>query len=289
MQKFLIFFFSVLIQNVWCQSYEFYGIIKLNGLQEAAISYRLVFTEKNGIIKGHTITDMTGEHETKNLIEGTYNAKTKVLTFRELDIVYTKSFVSESSFCFVNYSGKIKLSSSKATLDGDFKGLFQNKTKCIDGTLTLVNSNMVDKILAKATKKINKSKKLSAEQKEKYNPNEVFDSMTMNQLMNAQNMSVFNNSEKIFLKIWDRGIEDGDMINLYHNNQLILKNYLVTKAPKRIEVILQPNSNVFRIEAINEGTDAPNTAMMELEGDKKLEFQSNLKKGETTSITIIKK
>ena len=77
------FFFSLSIK---AQTYEFYGVLKLNGKSEEAISYRLIFDEKNGKIKGYSITDITGNHETKNLVDGYYDTDKKYLRFKEKNI-----------------------------------------------------------------------------------------------------------------------------------------------------------------------------------------------------------
>ena len=48
---------------------------------------------------GYSITDISGEHETKNIITGSLNKKNNMLSFSEQEIVYTKSTVNENSFC----------------------------------------------------------------------------------------------------------------------------------------------------------------------------------------------
>jgi len=270
------------------QSYEFYGVIKLNGKMESAIPYRLIFNEKDGKIKGYSITDMTGEHETKNFVDGSYDTKKKYLSFKEKNIIYTKSPISDDSFCFISFEGEIKLDSKKPKIVGQFKGLFKNKTKCIDGTLELVSSSTVQSFLAKANKKIQESKELDDDDKKKYNPIQIFDSLQTNQLTTAQNLNVFNTTDKVSFEIWDNGIEDGDVINFSHNGKLILQNFMVTKAKKKLELDLDSDQNVFTIEAVNEGSQSPNTAMIVLRGDKIVEFQSNLKMGQTATVTILK-
>lgn len=279
------FFFAL---SVKAQSYEFYGILKLNGKSEEAISYRLIFEEKGGKIKGYSITDITGNHETKNLVDGTYDTDKKYLKFKERNIVYTKSPISDDLFCFVSFEGKIKLNSKKPRIEGKFKGLFKNETKCIDGTLDLISSVTVQSFLEKANKKIQKSKKLDEETKKKYNPIQIFDSLQTNQLTTSQNLNIFYPSDNVSFEIWDKGIEDGDIINLTHNNKVILQNFTVSKLKKKVDIKLDAEQNIFVIEAVNEGTEGPNTAMIVLQGDKPIEFQSNLKKGETASVTIIK-
>lgn len=281
----LLFFFS----SLSAEKYEFFGAIKLYGKDEASITYKLVITETNGKLTGYSLTDVAGPHETKNIIEGTFDSKTNMLVFKEKDIVYTKSPVSGDLFCFVNFEGKVKLRSSKPKIDGNFKGMFKNKAKCIDGTITLVGSERVQKLLSKVNNKIQKSKEVPDSMKVKYNPVTVFDSMQVNHLMPTQNISIFDLSSTVSFEIWDKEKEDGDVINLYHNGKNILTNFAVTKQKKKIDVILSSENNVFMIEAVNEGKFAPNTAMILFTGNNPIEMQSNLRKGETTSISIVKR
>ena len=141
-------------------NYEFFGILKLNGDSKSMISYRINFEEKNGKIKGYSITDLEGDHETKNVITGTYDAKSKIFNFKENEILYTKSTFSQNSFCFINYVGKIKLVNKNSKLEGDFKGIFKNNSTCINGTLSLIGSDKIYEKLNTMSKKIQNSKKI---------------------------------------------------------------------------------------------------------------------------------
>lgn len=78
------------------------------------------------------------------------------------------------------------------------------------------------------------------------------------------------------------------MVNLYQNEKLILSNYKGENIKNKLKVSLDDNTTVFKLEAVNEGRYPPNTAMLIITGDRQLEMQSNLKKGETTSISIMK-
>ncbi|KAF2519891.1 hypothetical protein E0W68_01285 [Flavobacterium salilacus subsp. salilacus] len=270
------------------EKYEYYGGVKLNGKDETIIAYRLVFTEQDGKISGYSVTDLGGAHETKNIVKGTYNSKNKVFTFREEDILYTKSPISDDMFCFINFSGKVKLVNDNSALEGDFKGLFKNNEKCIDGTITLIGSKKIDKALNKINKKIQRSKKVDEETKRKVNPIAILDSLKVNTLIKDQNLNVFAKSDKVHLEIWDAGKEDGDMIMVYLNDKPYLNNYKITKKKKVITIDLK-TTNVFKITAVNEGDVKPNTAMMQLiDNDRVFELMSNLKEGESASITILK-
>jgi len=289
MKKIFIYFFLI-SSNLYSQTnYEYFGALKLNGNDASIITYRITFTEAKGAIKGYSITDIGGKHETKNVIEGFYNKKTKVLTFKELNVLYTKSPLSKDVFCFVNFSGKVKLINDNSKLEGDFKGLYKNNLKCIDGTLLLIGSNKLYKFLNKINTKIQTSKKIDAKTKEKVNPIAVFDSLKVNTLTKNQNLNVFVGSNELELEVWDAKIEDGDRIDLYQNGKKILDNYTVLNKKRKITIKLDADTNIFKIVALNEGERTLNTAMiLIIDKERTFELETNLKKGENTSITVIK-
>lgn len=293
--KFLIksfCFFLFINITVYAQdSYEFFGAIKLNGNDKTLITYRIVFQEKNGIIQGYSITDLDGSHETKNTIEGTYDKKLKILSFQEKDILYTKSKFAQNSFCFVNFSGKVKLINNNSKIEGNFKGLYKNKTKCIDGIINLVGSTKIYNLASKVNKKIQKSKKIDAQIKIKSNPLSILDSLKINKLSKDQNLNVFWESKKIKIEIFDAGKEDGDVITIYHNGNIILENYKVKNEKKVLSIQLDTSiSNEFKILAINEGLILPNTAKIILIDDKRtFELLTSFRKNESAYITLIKK
>lgn len=289
-KRILTFVYATLIGfSLSAQQYSFYGVLMLNGKKENAISYRIDFTLKDGIITGTSTTDLTGNHETKNVISGTYNSKTRMISFVEKDIIYTKSPLEKEVFCFVRHSSKIRLSSKNAKLEGKFQGFYKNNQPCINGTLTLVGTATVQKLLDLAEKKIEKSKELDDATKAQFKPQLLFDSLQTQQLTTGENLNVFLNSKTVIFSIWDKNKEDGDVITLRHNDKPILSDFMVKHKPHQINVDLSAGENIFTIEALNEGSLSPNTAMIILEADRKIEFQSNLKKGEKATVRIVRK
>ncbi|MFP5438486.1 MAG: hypothetical protein ACLGH8_11905 [Bacteroidia bacterium] len=284
----VIFFLFFLICSAQ-EKYEYLGAIKLNGNSETVITYRLVFAENHGIIEGYSVTDLGGPHETKNIITGTYDAKKKYITFKEKDILYTKSTISDDMFCFVNFSGTVKLVNNNSLMSGEFKGLFKNNQKCIDGTLTLMGSTKLYKILGKVNKKLQKSSKVDEKVKLKSNPVAMLDSLRVNNLTKSQNLNVFSKTGKVTLEVWDNGKEDGDVISIYQGDKPILQNYTVKNTKKVLT--LDVNKSVrFRITAVSEGQVSPNTVVVKVLGDAHvIEVYSSLKKDEDAFITIIKK
>lgn len=282
---FLFLFFLTNAQ----EKYEYIGALKLNGNDKTVITYRLVFYESNGKLSGYSVTDLGGSHETKNTISGNYNSKTKAIDFKEESILYTKSTLSSSTFCFVNFAGKIKLVDDSSKLTGDFKGLYQNKQKCIDGTLLLIGSAKLYKFFNKINNKLQKTNRVDEATKKKVNPLRVMDSLKVNNLIKDQNLTVFTKFNTMELILWDSEVEDGDIINVYNNDVLVLKEYHLVNKKKKIIVNIEKGKNVFKIEAVSEGDLKPNTTTIQLlDSDRTFDLVSSLKKSENASITIMK-
>jgi hypothetical protein len=109
-------------------------------------------------------------------------------------------------------------------------------------------------------------------------------------MIKDQNLNVFFKSTQAQIEIWDDKTEDGDIVNLYQNDKLILEHYMIISQKKRIKINLDSEKTIFRIEAISEGDIKFNTAMIQLiDQDRIFELSTYLKKGEKTEITIIKK
>lgn len=290
MRNFFLLIFIVFNFLSYSQSqYEFFGVLRLYGNEKNIISYRLVFNENNGKISGYSITDLDGAHETKNEVFGTFDKSKKNISFYESNILYTKSKLNSSVFCYVNFEGKINLEKTNGKLDGSFKGMYKNKIKCIDGTLTLVSLRKIENTVDKLTKKINKSKKIDPIVKERYNPVQMLDSLKINKLNKDENLNVFWKSKQVRIEVWDAGKEDGDIINLYHNEKLLLSNYMISNVKKSILLELEDGDNIFKIVAVNEGNIQPNTSQISLgDSGRFFELMANLKKGDQANITIVK-
>jgi hypothetical protein len=291
MRNLIIFFFLFLSIISFSQTsdYEFYGGLKLNGSDDQIITYRLVFSESKGVIKGYSISDLGGEHETKNSISGTYNKKSTTLIFKEDDIIYTKSKMKKSSFCYVNFNGKVNINANNPKINDDFVGLYLNKSKCIVGKIQVVGIKRIQKLVNKVNNKIQKSKKVDEKTKLKVDPVKVLDTIKMNVLRNSQNLYVYTKDSKVSFEVRDLGVEDGDMINVYVNKKLVLENYIVKNKPKIIEIEIGEGVTSIEVEALNEGEAAPNTADLIIKDSKnELKTLTKLKNGQKTSIFIEK-
>lgn len=292
MNRYKIFFllavFFMVIKSYGQDDYEFFGVVRLN--DNTIISYRMVFTETNGNISGFSVTDLQGEHETKNVIEGKYDKKTKRIEFKENDIIYTKSSIAEEDFCFLNFKGKLKLNSRKTKIEGDFLGFFSDGSNCINGSLKLIGNETLYKRLNKLNRKIKKTKRIDKKSKEKFNAKKMLDSLRINTLKANEVTSVFWKEKQFKMIIWDAGKFDGDKVSIIINGKPILKNYKISHEKKEIVFDLKKKINSIEIKAENLGEIAPNTAkVLLLDGDKEIGLYTNLDKGKSTKISVIRR
>ena len=111
----------------------------------------------------------------------------------------------------------------------------------------------------------------------------------MNILKPNQNLTMFSASSELKLNIYDAGKVDGDKINIYVNGSIFLRNYIVDKNIKQLTISLNSKSTLIEVVALNTGTISPNTAKIEIVDQKNnINTLTRLKKGEKTSITIVK-
>lgn len=269
------------------ESIDYLGVIKLN--DTSLISYKLSLYENNGIVTGHSITDLGGAHETKSMISGIYDDKAKTFVFQEEGIVYTKSVVDEYDFCFVHFSGKLRNLNRKQNLKGKFRGLYNDSTECISGEIDMMRVEKVIKKALAVDRKIQRTRKIDAAVKKRVSVQKTLDTLNMNIIDKNETLSVFTRNPSIKITVYDAGKEDGDRINLFIDGKLVLDNYTVTKDKKKIKLPLIKKQTLLKIEALNVGTSAPNTVKVEIEDQNNfVRTITNLDAKDTAGITIIK-
>lgn len=266
--------------------FNYLGVIKLN--DTAFISYKLAFEAKDGIIKGYSVTDAGGPHETKSNIRGTYNSEEKELVFNEYDIVYTKSRITELDFCLVNFKGKMRNLKKTKPFSGNFSGLYPDGNSCLDGQIIMTPLAKVEKRAKKADKLIQKSKRYSKEIKENVSATAALDTLSMSVVKKGENLNVFTKTKNVVIAIYDAGKVDNDRINLYVDDQLVLSNYAIEKDKKEIPITITKEFTIVKVEALNEGTSAPNTVKVEIkDGQRLIATRTSLKSNENASLTMV--
>lgn len=284
---FILFFFSFASLSLSQERYEYVGGVKLN--DTVIISYRVNFLVNNEDVKGYSITDIGGVHETRSNIFGEYDKTKKELNFRETGIVYTKSTISQNDFCFLNATVKNFVFGKTKNIKTNFIGLFSDNTKCIDGEVLLNAYERMEKRLAKVSDKIKKSKRVPDSLKQKLNLRKMMDSLNMNILRKDEVLSLFTKSDKVIFEIYDGGKEDGDRISVFVNDKEILSNYKANKEKKYFTVDVINDKTSVRIKAMNEGDIAPNTVVVRIKDkSNSIKALSNLKENDETQIDILK-
>jgi len=217
------------------------------------ISYKLDFTEDNGIISGYSITNIGTNDETKSKIIGTFISSEKTLHIKETEILTTNSQEPLENFCFIEMKLEKKGIFGSKRLEGEFNGYFLNKKKCAIGRIIMIEEKKLRKIKKKIKKKIELNKRERVKEEEE----EI--------LMKSGEKFTFNSeSKKITLLIWDANQEDGDKIDLLLNSVTILSNYETKNKARKIRIKLEDGKNIIEVKATNEGINPPNTSRIEL-------------------------
>lgn len=290
LSRFLIYLaalFSTFLMGAQ-QEFEFIGVIRL--AEDAFISYKISFDEKDGLITGHSLTDLGGAHETKSYLSGYFDSEKNTLEFFESGIIYTKSYITQNDFCFVHFNGSLRKLNEQQSIEGLFKGLYSDGKECISGELKLAN---MGKLLQKAKKfdrKVDRNILISQEKRDKVNLVKELDSLSMNTIKKNETLTIFSKSDKITLSIYDAGVEDGDKLTLYLNGKELYRNVEAHTAKRKIEIPLQGERDVLKILALTNGTIGGNTIKIDLfDGDNAIETLTNMKAGESAQFVFLRK
>ncbi|RMB63468.1 hypothetical protein EAX61_03515 [Dokdonia sinensis] len=268
-------------------AYEYLGVLKLN--DSSFIQYKLALEERDGIIQGYSIADAGGKHETKSNVRGTYDDKANQFAFKEYNIVYTKSPITELDFCLVHFEGKMRKLDVDKGFSGDFTSAYQDGAPCLKGEIIMSSASQVQDRVASIDKKIQKSKKISEEVKEKVSMKRTVDTLTMSVVKKDENLNIFARTKRVVISIYDAGKVDNDRINLYLDGELIIEDYAIEKEKREIAVEITKDFTVIKVVALNEGTSAPNTVKVEiLDGMDLITTRTSLKEGESAALTLVK-
>ena len=283
----LIFFLNIV--NIWSQEdYEYLGVIQLN--DSSFISYKIAFNEENGLLRGYSVTDMGGSHETKSFISGYYEAENNKIDFYESGILYTKSPYTRDDFCYVHFEGQLKKLDDRQGIEGNFKGLYNNGETCIDGSINLLNFRKVLKKAKKLDRKIDRTVLVSKEKRDKINLVRDLDSLNMNIVRKNETLNIFTSNDTVELVLFDAGKEDNDRISLYVNDEVLWEDYAAMRAERRERIPLESEATAIKIVALNNGTIGENTIKFHIILEETVvESLTNLKAGEEATFIIRKK
>ena len=269
------------------KTHEYIGVITLT--DSSFISYKLSFEETNGFIKGYSVTDLSGPHETKSMITGTYDKKEKVLKFRESGIVYTKSPITQNDFCYIHFEGRLAKLNERRKLAGTFVGKFDDGVSCIDGEIEMKSLVKVEKKARRLDNTVDKSILVSQEKKDAVNLVKTLDTLNTNFLNANERLQVFSKDEMVTLTVVDVGQEDGDKITIYADDKVLLRDAAIGLKPQSFTIKLSNQPVELRVEATSAGSIGANTIQLNLSDSiNQIEAITNMKKGEKATLLLIK-
>ncbi|MEG1980390.1 MAG: hypothetical protein RR060_06660 [Victivallaceae bacterium] len=93
---------------------------------------------------------------------------------------------------------------------------------------------------------------------------------------------------KIILEAWDNATEDGDRVDISLNDNPPIKNFSLTNAKKKLNLVLKSGENNINVKALNEGSASPNTAAFRVicNGKVVIEHSWDLKTNEIGNLKV---
>ena len=278
--KFLISILFIITSSLAYSQNTFSYLGTLILSNNTPISFSMELQEDNGIVNGYSITNINTPDETKSEISGLYFKKDKSFQLQETQILQTKSEAALNTFCYINMNLKFKGKFGSKRLEGTFTGNFLDSTECARGKIILMEKEKLENKVEKIKKKVEK-----IQQKEQ----ETTLVKRTKILKDGEDFTIYWESNKVKLFIWDANLEDGDKVTLTINSNIILDDFETTNKRKKIKYKLQDGENTIEIKATNLGSSPPNTSRIELVDSKtKYPIIAQLELGKTAIIKIIK-
>lgn len=267
------------------EDFSFLGILQTTDRQ--VMTYKIDLTIKEGKVSGTSLMDLNGPNATTSSISGTYNYKTNILSYAEDKVLSSKAPL-DGDFCFISVKAKMMVKMKKSHLKGTFWGLVDKKDSCAIGDINMVATSYVINKMAIIEKVIKKTGTKDSATLANADLESFKTSINTQRISSVESVSVSVNSGKCLLKLWDDGIEDGDMVNVKLNGTLVLHNYTLKKDAKVIGLTLQKGENTIELVALNTGERFPNTAFLSVEDTiSKTKLSSNLEKDQTAVIKVV--
>lgn len=224
------------------------------------VFFRLVFQIENGDIFGYIYTDEQGDKETKSIIKGSFNYKTKRISFIETRKLLSRVSDNINPLCYLQGNVLLDLNPQISTLKGSFIEKTANNQKCLSGTISLISLDVYKNLINELEKEpifkevVNNQIKI----------NSLFESDKKTIIKDDEEIIIYWESDKIKLSIWDDMKEDGDEISIKFNDKLVLDNYELKNKKEEIELELIDGKNILTFTANSTGRIANNTTRIDL-------------------------
>lgn len=314
--------------SIFSQARESYVLNGYMGVQGGeSFSYRLELTDSSeNFLSGYSYIYKNKDKDVKTAVVVQRNSNDKSLHLQETTIIYNRGFESKAVICLVE--SEMKFDEKEKQLKGSLVTQTINSGgTCSRGTILFSNLKEIDALFSAPSSPVAKitSSNTTTFQKPKTNPTQKLHHLMQENKKKeeeearkqaiaaaqekAKQVAAANqkpevkqitegkegvyewNSNFVILKIWDGSQEDGDRVNIYLNQQLVLSNYTLLNKEKELRLELKGNEvQTITIEALNEGAQPPNTANISIsDGETVHEIVAFNKIGKKALIKIKKK
>lgn len=303
----VIFLLACEISNVSAQEDSTYFYLgSLTTGDKNVISYKLEFTVNGqGVFRGFSTYDFYGKNSTKSEIKGALSENGKRISFKETSNVSINEELKDSSLCFVSIQDlRIKKIMNKRIVNGPFIGEFPNGNQCASGVIYLASN--IEKELkvfeADSYEYIDSTGRfLLPENLDTVVKNVKYkrvDSLLLTSNPSQSKLKILKKgvdeiirwpSNIIYLEIWDGSTEDGDIISVYFDDELVQKDIEIKKEKKIFSIPFEADSSILKIEAIDNGKLGINTVNLLFKSNLKAKpYISKLRQGQIVAITFTK-
>jgi hypothetical protein len=267
------------------EEFSFMGMLQTPDRQVMTYKIDLIITD--GLVSGTSLMDIDGPNATTSSIAGKYDYVTKELSYSEDKVLSSKAPL-DGDFCFISIKAKMAVKKKKSHLNGDFWGLVDKKDSCVEGQISMVATSYIMNKMNTVAKLVEKSGTTDSTTLANSDLEEFKKSISTQKISSTESVSISATNGKCLLKIWDDGIEDGDIVSVKLNGIIVLYNYTLKKEMKAVGITLTKGENIIEIIAQNTGTRFPNTAYLSVEDtESKTKLSSNLEKGQIAKIVVV--
>jgi hypothetical protein len=278
----LIPFFS------FAQPFTLTGSVNMN--TDEVFTYKIVFTESQGSIKGYSIT-YDPPNETKAAITGTLDKAGRSLSFRETEIIYSHDVRTRAYMCLLDAKTEYVQSLKGKILQGALSGNEADRTACTGGTVTFAVPEEISLLFDRREQFdtiITMKKKAKETPVAVAQPPVAEQPMVTDKITKGTDKTYEWHSDTVIIDIWDGGVSDGDQVTIEYNGRTYLSKHVLSKQKKQLRLPVSPTGmDIITILADNEGWDPPNTATLMLtDGTTRHSVVSYNPKGQISVIKI---
>jgi len=274
----LLLCFAVLTNCCLAQNKE-RVLVGYLGVQGGEVyTYKLVFEDSLGVLKGHSYTYLFEDKEVKAMITGTIDPSNKTLSFKETSIIYNHGFESNTTICLINAVLKYKIGDDgREVYSGPITSSDMSNVFCGQGTVSFPYTEVMKQLWVKdqntETPKpqvISKPKKTLAVVYDTSalhipkSPNKNPVASKPEEITQGTDKMIDWYSDSLKIEVWDGGKIDGDKISVSFNGTALISNYVLAKTPKTFIIPVRETQNEITFLAKDEGNEPPMTAHVRL-------------------------